>query len=223
MSDDLIVQAQGLSKVYRRGSESVRALWRADLSVTRGQFIAVVGASGSGKTTLLNLLGCLDRPSSGSYRLNGREVAGLPERELVGIRRREVGFVFQQFHLIPTLTVRENVQLPRMFGAQAADRTDELIDRVGLAHRRRHLPRQLSGGEMQRVAIARALVNHPALLLADEPTGNLDTTTGRQVVEMMRALSASGLAVVLVTHNPAIARQAYQILILTDGLIREEG
>ncbi|HCC33365.1 MAG TPA: ABC transporter ATP-binding protein, partial [Clostridiales bacterium] len=165
MSDDLIVQAQGLSKVYRRGSESVRALWRADLSVTRGQFIAVVGASGSGKTTLLNLLGCLDRPSSGSYRLNGREVAGLPERELVGIRRREVGFVFQQFHLIPTLTVRENVQLPRMFGAQAADRTDELIDRVGLAHRRRHLPRQLSGGEMQRVAIARALVNHPALLL----------------------------------------------------------
>jgi len=223
VSDDLIVQAQGLSKVYRRGSESVRALWRADLSVTRGQFIAVVGASGSGKTTLLNLLGCLDRPSSGSYRLNGREVAGLPERELVGIRRREVGFVFQQFHLIPTLTVRENVQLPRMFGAQAADRTDELIDRVGLAHRRRHLPRQLSGGEMQRVAIARALVNHPALLLADEPTGNLDTTTGRQVVEMMRALSASGLAVVLVTHNPAIARQADQILNLTDGLIREEG
>lgn len=223
MSDDLIVQAQGLSKVYRRGSESVRALWRADLGVTRGQFIAVVGASGSGKTTLLNLLGCLDRPSSGSYRLNGREVAGLPERELVGIRRREVGFVFQQFHLIPTLTVRENVQLPRMFGAQAVDRTDELIDRVGLAHRRRHLPRQLSGGEMQRVAIARALVNHPALLLADEPTGNLDTTTGRQVVEMMRALSASGLAVVLVTHNPAIARQADQILNLTDGLIREEG
>jgi putative ABC transport system ATP-binding protein len=222
VSDNVIVRAEGLSKLYRRGSESVRALWGADLEVARGQFVAVVGASGSGKTTLLNLLGCLDRPSSGSYHLNGREVAGLPERRLVQVRRREVGFVFQQFHLIPTLTVRENVQLPRVFGAQAEDRTDELIERVGLAKRSQHLPRQLSGGEMQRVAIARALANHPALLLADEPTGNLDTTTGGQVVDMLRGLSASGLAVVLVTHNPAIARQADQVFNLTDGLIRKE-
>jgi putative ABC transport system ATP-binding protein len=155
--------------------------------------------------------------------LNGREVSGLPERELVRIRRQEVGFVFQQFHLIPTLTVRENVELPRMFGAVAEDRTDELIARVGLSHRSRHLPRQLSGGEMQRAAIARALANHPKLLLADEPTGNLDTKAGRQVVDMLRGLTTSGLAVVLVTHNPAIAAQADQVVELTDGSIRKEG
>lgn len=216
-----LIRTSRLGKSYRRGSEIVHALHGVDLELSRGEFTCIVGPSGSGKSTLLNLLGCLDRPTEGSYRLDGQETAGLRERDLVKLRRQYIGFVFQQFHLLPTLTVQENVELPRLFSRRGPDRTDELLAVVGLEHRRQHLPRQLSGGEMQRAAIARALVNRPPVLLADEPTGNLDTRNGNQVIRLLRELGADGLTVIVVTHNPALAGQADRVLALCDGRIEE--
>ncbi len=215
-----LIQARELTRIYRRGSETVRALDGIDLCIERGEFVAVEGPSGSGKTTLLNLLGCLDRPTSGTLWIEGQEVRRLSDRALTRLRRERIGFVFQHFGLVPTLTVAENVALPALFAhRRLGKRLDDLLRRVGLEHRRHHRPHQLSGGEMQRVAIARALVNDPVLLLADEPTGSLDSATGAAVIELLASLHRDGLTVVVVTHNAALAAQAGRRLRLADGRI----
>lgn len=215
-----IIRTNKLSKSYRRGSETVYALQEASLEVRHGEFIAIVGPSGSGKTTFMNLLGCLDTPSSGSYLLSGREVAGLKEQELVKVRQENIGFVFQQFLLLPTLTVKENVELPKLFRNRGENRSRELLEIVGLNHRQSHLPKELSGGEMQRVAIARALVNNPKILLADEPTGNLDTKNSDKVIALFKELHRQGLTIIMVTHNHEIARLADRIVTIADGQIK---
>jgi putative ABC transport system ATP-binding protein len=217
-SNTLLVQAEALTKLYRRAAEEVRALSEVSFAIHPGDFVAVVGPSGAGKTTLLNLLGCMDAPTSGRLWLEGQEVRCSSERERTRLRRDRLGFVFQHFGLVPTLTVAENIALPLLFaGRRPSHRVDQLMERLGLAHRRRHRPHQLSGGEMQRVAIARALVNEPALLLADEPTGNLDSATGDAVIRLLRELNADGLTVVVVTHNPELASAARRQLRLVDG------
>ena len=217
-----VVSAQRVGKVYRRPAEDVVALDGVDLEVPPGEFLALVGESGAGKTTLLNLMGCLDRPTSGTLRLLGQDVGALAEKERVEARRRRVGFVFQEFCLLPTLTAEENVALPLLFSRslERRHRAGELLDRVGLGRRADHLPRELSGGELQRVAIARALVNGPSLLLADEPTGNLDSNRGAQIVALLRELNRTeGLTVVLSTHNRDIAAQADRVVRLADGRV----
>lgn len=216
-----MIKTDKLCKHYRRGSETVYALQEASLDIAAGEFVAIVGPSGSGKTTLMNLLGCLDTPTSGSYRLRGQEVAGLKESGLVRLRQENIGFVFQQFFLLPTLTVEENIELPLLFRDKGQRRTRELLDTVGLSHRRTHLPKELSGGEMQRVAIARALINNPAILLADEPTGNLDSKNSLKVIELFRELNGRGLTTIVVTHNHEIARMAGRTIAITDGQIKE--
>jgi putative ABC transport system ATP-binding protein len=217
-------RAEGLTKRYRRGAEEVRALDGVDLALERGEFTAVVGPSGSGKSTLMNLLGCMDQPSAGRLWIGGEEVAGLKDAGLTRIRRAHIGFVFQQFHLLPTLTVLENVLLPASFARRsgAKARARDLLTRVGLGHRLSHLPSQLSGGEMQRAAIARSLINDPQLLLADEPTGNLDTEASAVVLELFRDLNTDGLTVVLVTHDPDLAARTRRVIRLRDGRIAED-
>ena len=215
-----LVRALNLTKHYQRGREQVVALNQATFEVAEGEFVAIVGPSGAGKTTLLNLLGCLDVPSSGTLSLAGEPIHRLTERARTLWRRQHLGFVFQHFSLIPTLTVAENVALPAVFaGRRAAARVDELVRRVGLTARRDHRPDQLSGGEMQRTAIARALINQPRLLLADEPTGNLDTATGAAIIALFQELNAAGLTIIAVTHNPALAAAATRQLHLHDGRI----
>ncbi len=197
-----VITGEGLTKVYRRGAEEVRALDGVSLRVEAGEFVAIVGPSGAGKSTLLQLLGAMDTPTSGSLRILDTDTAHLSDRALTRLRRDQLGFIFQHFGLLPTLTVAENVGLPAMIrGRQAARRVDELLERVGLSGRRHHRPAQLSGGEMQRVAIARALINSPQLLLADEPTGNLDSRTSERILELLLDLRNDGLTVVVVTHN----------------------
>jgi len=213
-----VIRVRELTKVYRRGTEEVRALDGVTFEIPRGQFAAIVGPSGSGKTTLLNLLGCLDVPTSGTLMIEGQETRGLSERALTRLRRERVGFVFQHFGLVPTLTVAENVALPAVFARRRVpDRVEGLLRRVGLEHRRDHRPNQLSGGEMQRVAVARALVNEPRLLLADEPTGNLDSATGESVIQLLRELHHDGLTIVVVTHNETLAAHAEHRLRMQDG------
>lgn len=215
-----LVSAVSLTKIYSRGREKVRALDDVSFEIQRGEFFAIVGPSGSGKTTLLNLLGCMDTPSHGMLTITGKPVEQLPEKERTRLRREQIGFVFQNFGLIPTLTVAENIGLPTLFARRRnARETGQLLERVGLSHRREHRPHQLSGGEMQRVAIARALVNEPQLLLADEPTGNLDSTTGDAIINLFQQLHASGLTVVVVTHNAALADAAKRRITLRDGRI----
>ncbi|MHB8522147.1 MAG: ABC transporter ATP-binding protein [Limisphaerales bacterium] len=215
-----VVTAVALTKSYPRGREMVRALDHASFEIQRGEFVAVVGPSGAGKTTLLNLIGCMDAPTSGTLRIAGREVQHLSERERTRLRREQVGFVFQHFGLIPTLTVAENVALPGLFARrQVRARVDELLEIVGLGSRRDHRPHELSGGEMQRVAIARALVNEPEMLLADEPTGNLDSATGDSIIALFRQLHANGLTIVAVTHNAALTAAVERQLALRDGRI----
>lgn len=217
------ISAIGLTKVYLRGREQVRALDDASFEVQPGEFVAVVGPSGAGKSTLLNLAGCMDSPTSGVLRLFGKAVEGLAEQERTRLRRDTVGFVFQHFGLLPTLTVAENVALPAFFAhRRAADRVDELLEKVGMSHRRHHRPSELSGGEMQRTAIARALINAPKLLLADEPTGNLDIATGEAIVGLFQQLNREGLTIVVVTHNPLLARAAGRALELADGRVISE-
>jgi putative ABC transport system ATP-binding protein len=216
-----IVSANGLTKIYERGREQVRALDGVTFSIQRGEFVAVVGPSGCGKSTLLNIVGCMDAPTSGSLELADRSVQELNESARTQLRRKEIGFVFQHFGLIPTLTVAENVSLPTLFARRRADKkVNELLEKVALTHRRDHLPKELSGGEMQRVAIARALVNDPKLLLADEPTGNLDTKTGETIIALFETLNREGLTIVVVTHNPAFAEAAHRQLQLVDGRIK---
>jgi putative ABC transport system ATP-binding protein len=222
--DGVSLEARGLTRVYRRGSEEIRALDGVSLTIRRGEFVSFMGPSGSGKTTLVNLLGCLDNPSEGELDLAGRNIFGggkiLGERELTRIRREVFGYIFQNFYLIPTLTVRENVALPLVFYRKpgAVGEVERLLAMLGMEHRMDHLPGQISGGEMQRVAIARALVNRPEILLADEPTGNLDTKRSGEIGEILQELNRNvGLTIVMVTHDPGLGRLGGRHIEMRDG------
>ena len=209
---------ENVSKYYHRGSETVSAVQDVTLEVPSGGYFALVGHSGSGKTTLLNLIGCLDRPSEGKIMVGGEWVHDAHESDLIRLRRSTVGFVFQQFFLIPTLNVLENVTLPALFSKRGSNgRARELLELVGLEHRLDHLPGQLSGGEMQRVAVARALINSPSILLADEPTGNLDSRNAENIMGLFEKLNRGGVTVVVVTHNPDIVRQCDRTVHIEDG------
>jgi putative ABC transport system ATP-binding protein len=218
---------RAVAKTYARGSREVVALHDLTLSVDEGEAVAIMGPSGSGKSTLLSLLGCLDRPTRGEYRLGGQLVSTLDDDALSRIRNRQIGFVFQAFHLIPQLTVAENVETPLFYAgvAEGPSRKRALaaLDRVGLSHRADHRPAELSGGEAQRAAVARALVTEPRLLLADEPTGNLDSVTGEEVAALLQSVHREGRTVVLVTHNESLARRAGRVVRLRDGRIEAEG
>ncbi len=218
------LEARDLTRVYRRGSEEIRALDGVSLRLDRGEFVSFMGPSGSGKTTLVNLLGCLDNPTSGTLSLAGRPIFGegkpLGERDLTRIRRELFGYIFQNFYLIPTLTVRENVALPLAFYRKpdVDGEVDRLLGMLGISHRMNHLPGQISGGEMQRVAIARALVNRPEILLADEPTGNLDTKRSGEIGDVLKDLNErTGLTIIMVTHNPDLGRLAKRQIVMRDG------
>ncbi len=221
-----IIDMRGIRKVYDTGAIQVEALKGIDLKVDREEFVAIVGPSGSGKSTLLNIVGCLDTPSDGSYRLDGEEVAALGADSLADIRNRKVGFVFQSFNLLPQISAYENVELPLLFkGVGARERrarVERLFEQVGLADRMHHKPTELSGGQMQRVAIARALACEPALVLADEPTGNLDTSSGRDIMTLFEELAASGHTMVLITHDNALAQRTRRIVKIQDGRIVED-
>ena len=220
-----MIELVGVSRTFVVGDQPVHALADVDERIAAGEYVSLMGPSGSGKSTLLNLLGCLDRPTSGIYRLDGREVQGLDDRELTAVRRHTIGFVFQFFHLVPRLTAAGNVELPMVFaGVPAEERRERAaaaLAAVGLTDRAHHRPEQLSGGQRQRVAIARATIMRPRLLLADEPTGNLDSVSGRQVIGLLERMNREGLTLVVVTHDPAIARRAGRVLVLADGRIVE--
>ncbi len=219
---NLIIRGRGLRRYYQRGSETVKALDGVDIDIRTGEMVSIVGPSGSGKTTLVNLLSCLDVPTTGELCLEGKSIADLTEDHLAGARRGTLGFIFQKFHLIPTLTVAENVELPLMFLRRPNNRqaTLRLLAKLGLAARVDHLPKELSGGEMQRVAIARALITQPKVMIADEPTGNLDKATGEAIFALLRSLvKDQGLTVLITTHNLAFAYQADRVITLEDGKI----
>lgn len=213
------IAVRDLTKSYARGSEEVHALRQVSFEIAPGEFAAVTGPSGSGKSTLLHLIGALDRPSSGSVFIHGAAIGDKSERALRGLRGGRIGFVFQQFYLLPGLTVAENIRLPLLFSRGRVDepRLREILESVGLAHRGGHLPSQLSGGEMQRVAVGRALVGTPEIILADEPTANLDSENGLAVFELLRGLAARGITVVVVTHNPELAARTNRVIRLRDG------
>ncbi|HEX8421110.1 MAG TPA: ABC transporter ATP-binding protein [Sphingomonas sp.] len=221
-----MLEMRALTRTYRTDTIETTALDSIDLTIDDGEFVAVMGPSGCGKSTLLNLVGMLDRPTSGSYTFNGREVANLSESQLADFRKQSIGFIFQSFNLIDELTVRENVELALLYhpvsAAERKQRTDAAMDRVGIAHRARHRPGQLSGGQQQRVAVARALVAEPRLILADEPTGNLDTHHGEEVMRMLQTLNEQGSTIVMVTHSPAHADYAGRIVNMLDGRILQE-
>ncbi|MCA3726898.1 MAG: ABC transporter ATP-binding protein [Phenylobacterium sp.] len=221
-----MIQIEDLTKTYVMGEETVTALDAVSLSIARGESIAIIGPSGSGKSTLMNLLGGLDRPSAGRYRFEGEEVARFTDDQLAEFRNRRIGFVFQSFQLLPRLTALQNVELPMIYGGQPPrirrDRAAELLERVGLGSRMGHRPNQLSGGQQQRVAIARSLANQPDLLLADEPTGALDSATGTEVLALFQQLNAEGLTVVLVTHDRGVAEAARRRIAFRDGRVTED-
>jgi putative ABC transport system ATP-binding protein len=222
-TDGAIIRLDHVSRLYRMGEADVHALDDVSLTIDRGEFVAVMGPSGSGKSTLLNVLGCLDTPTSGRYLLDGEAVQGLTEDRLADIRQRKISFIFQTFHLVQRMTALRNVELPMIFAGVAPeerlDRAPAALPRVGLGPRLRHRPDELSGGERQRVAVARALVMEPSLLLADEPTGNLDSAAGRGIVDLLRTLHAQGLSIVLVTHDPSIAAAAGRVIRMQDGRV----
>ncbi|MDD4028322.1 MAG: ABC transporter ATP-binding protein [Caldisericia bacterium] len=214
-----------ISKNYHRGNETVHALQEVDLSIERGDFIAFMGASGSGKSTLLNVIGGLDQCSSGSYLLNGVEVSKVPEKKWIYLRRQWFGYVFQSFHLIPTLTVKENIELPLLFAGKQKlqDKIHNTLVEIGLDHRMNHLPSQLSGGEMQRTAIARAVVHNPPILIADEPTGNLDSENATMIFRLFQTLNQKhNITILCATHDPALAKQCSRIVLMKDGTMWEE-
>jgi putative ABC transport system ATP-binding protein len=221
-----MIVLRGIVKRYTMGEETVQALAGVDLDIARNEYVALTGPSGSGKSTLMNLLGCLDTPTEGSYTLNGRDVSGMDDIELAQVRNREIGFVFQSFHLLPRMTVLQNVMQPLVYRGMPQDerraRATEALGKVGLGDRMGHRPNQLSGGQRQRVAIARALVGAPASLLADEPTGNLDTRTSAEIMALFDALHAQGQTVILVTHEPDIAAHCHRVLRVSDGRIVED-
>jgi putative ABC transport system ATP-binding protein len=221
-----LIRAHGISKSYAMGEQTVHALRGVSLEIEEGDFVAIMGASGSGKSTLMNILGCLDQPSEGEYWLAGEEVEKMTQDQLASIRNRRIGFVFQQFNLLPRTSALENVELPMVYaGVKAADRRAlaiKALQRVGLAERGGHTPSELSGGQQQRVAIARALVNSPQLILADEPTGALDTKTSEDIMQLLTTLNAQGMTVVIVTHESDIATWARRKLVFRDGQIVED-
>ncbi|MCA3212125.1 MAG: ABC transporter ATP-binding protein [Burkholderiales bacterium] len=221
-----MLQLTGLTKTYRTEDVETTALDAVDLSIAAGEFVAVMGPSGCGKSTLLNLVGMLDTPTRGQYVFEGTGISGYSERQLAELRKRRLGFIFQSFNLIDDLTVRENIELALLYqrvdGRERAARVDEIMDRVGIAHRARHRPPQLSGGQQQRVAVARALVGRPALILADEPTGNLDSAHGTDVMQMLRGLNEEGTTILMVTHSLEHADYARRIVNMLDGRILTE-
>ena len=221
-----MIELAGIVKRYTMGEEVVQALRGVDLSIGRNEYVALTGPSGSGKSTLMNLLGCLDSPTEGHYVLNGRDVAGMDDDELARVRNREIGFVFQSFHLLPRQSVLQNVMQPLVYRglprAERVRRATEALNKVGLGNRLDHRPNQLSGGQRQRVAVARALVGEPSLLLADEPTGNLDSQTSHEIMALFDALHAQGQTVIVVTHEPDIAAHCHRVLRVLDGRIVED-
>jgi putative ABC transport system ATP-binding protein len=219
----VIIRLEEIAKIYGTGETEVRALSEVNLIVEKGEYCAIMGASGSGKSTMMNIIGCLDRPSQGRYYLDNIDVSALPDPQLAAIRNRKIGFVFQQFYLLPQLTALDNVVLPMIYAgipkAERQARGKEALIRVGLEQRMNNRPNQLSGGQQQRVAIARAIVNEPVLLLADEPTGALDSRTTQEVLEIFGELNSSGITVVMVTHEPEVARQTRRIIWFKDGCV----
>ena len=222
-----MIELRGLSRHFQVGDQIVRALQDINLVIPDGDYLALMGPSGSGKSTLLHILGCLDRPTTGRYILDGREVGSLPEDELAEVRSRKIGFVFQFFHLIPRLTAAENVELPMVLAGippvERRERVAKALRAVGLTDRAAHRPDQLSGGQRQRVAIARATVMGPSILLADEPTGNLDRASGHEIIELIETMNRAGLTLVVVTHDPEVGQRAGRILKLVDGRISSDG
>lgn len=223
MPTSVIIRLENIAKTYGSGETEVRALADVDLVIEKGEYCSIMGASGSGKSTMMNMIGCLDRPTSGSYYLDGVDVSRLADAELAHIRNRKIGFVFQQFHLLQQLSALENVMLPMVYANvpndERRDRAAEALKRVGLGNRMNNKPNQLSGGQQQRVAIARAIVNRPVLLLADEPTGALDTRTTKEVMDIFTELNASDITIVIVTHEPDVARLTKRIVWFRDGQV----
>jgi putative ABC transport system ATP-binding protein len=221
-----MIRLSDIEKIYRTEDTETRALGGVSLSIAEGEFVAIMGPSGCGKSTLLNILGLVDRPSAGRYEFAGEEVSTLPERQLVQFRKRHIGFVFQSFNLIGDLSVEENIELPllyrRMPRAERRSRVREVLELVGLDHRARHKPAQLSGGQQQRVAVARAVVGDPKLILADEPTGNLDSRNGEEVMEMLATLNEQGTTIVMVTHSPSHGARAKRLITVLDGQVVPE-
>ncbi|MBA1145807.1 ABC transporter ATP-binding protein [Ectothiorhodospiraceae bacterium WFHF3C12] len=221
-----MIELEGLTRAYQVGDQLVKALDRVDLRIEPGEYISVMGPSGSGKSTLLHILGMLDRQTDGIYRIEGRDVSNLDDDERARIRGERIGFVFQFFHLVPRLSAAENIELPLtlagMRPAERRERVDSMLESVGLTDRARHLPNQLSGGQRQRVAIARAMVTHPAVLLADEPTGNLDSASGAEIVNLLEGLNDQGITLLLVTHDTAMGKRARRYVRMVDGRIESD-
>ena len=222
----MIIKTENLTKDYETGTQVVSALKGINLSVEKGEFLSIMGPSGSGKTTLMNIIGCLDSPTNGSYYLNNKSVSKLDDDELAKIRNEEIGFVFQSFHLLARNTAFDNVMLPLKYAGvskeEATKRSNDVLDLVGLSSRSKHTPAELSGGQQQRVAIARALVNQPSILFADEPTGNLDSKTGQDVMSIFKDLNKNGQTIILITHEDSIAKQSNRIITIMDGLIKSD-
>ncbi|MBI5695778.1 MAG: ABC transporter ATP-binding protein [Nitrospirae bacterium] len=221
-----MIETRGLTKTYRMGAVEVDALRGVSLGVEAGEFLSVMGPSGSGKSTLMNIIGCLDRPTTGSYLFETREMSGLDDAEFAHVRNRRIGFVFQTFNLLPRLSALKNVELPMVYGGvppnARRERALAMLERVGLADRAGHRPMELSGGQQQRVAIARALVNEPAMILADEPTGNLDSRVGAEIMGMLDSLNKAGVTIIMVTHDPRVADAGGRRVILKDGMVESD-
>jgi putative ABC transport system ATP-binding protein len=221
-----IIETHDISKVYRMGSETIHALKSVSIRIERGEYVAFMGPSGSGKSTLMNIIGCLDTPSGGQYVLNGNDVSNMTDNELAEVRNKEIGFVFQTFNLLPRQSSLENVALPLIYAgynkSAREEKAQQALESVGLGNRGKHKPNELSGGQRQRVAIARALINNPSIILADEPTGNLDTKTSYEIMELFENLHAKGNTIIMVTHEEDIAKYAHRIVRLRDGLIESD-
>jgi putative ABC transport system ATP-binding protein len=222
----IIIQTHDISRIYRMGAETIHALKSVSINISKGEYVAFMGPSGSGKSTLMNIIGCLDTPSGGEYILNGQDVSNMSDNELAEVRNKEIGFVFQTFNLLPRQSSLDNVALPLIYAGYSKrareEKAQEVLESVGLGNRSKHKPNELSGGQRQRVAIARALVNDPSIILADEPTGNLDTKTSYEIMELFENLHSKGNTIIMVTHEEDIARYAHRIVRLRDGLIESD-